>query len=95
VAIEPGSLLARTLGRRSARVNSFHHQAVARVGRGLRVVARSPDGVVEGIEATDRRFVLGVQWHAECLVERVTQLRLFREFVSAAAIEAAPVLRAA
>jgi putative glutamine amidotransferase len=95
VTIEPGSLLARTLGRRIARVNSFHHQAVARVGRGLRVVARAPDGVVEGIEATDGRFVLGVQWHAECLIERATQLKLFRSFVAAAESEPERALRAA
>jgi putative glutamine amidotransferase len=95
VAIEPGSLLARTLGRRVARVNSFHHQAVKRLGRGLRVVARAPDGVVEGIEASDGRFVLGVQWHAECLIERATQLKLFRGLVAAAETEAAPALRVA
>ena len=95
VAIEPGTLLARTLGRRVARVNSFHHQAVKRLGRGLRVVARAPDGVVEGIEATDGSFVLGVQWHAECLIERATQLKLFRGFVAAAGTEPASTLRAA
>jgi putative glutamine amidotransferase len=95
VAIEPGTLLARTLGRRVARVNSFHHQAVKRLGRGLRIVARAPDGVVEGIEATDGSFVLGVQWHAECLIERATQLKLFRAFVAAAGSEPAATLRAA
>jgi putative glutamine amidotransferase len=95
VEIEAGSLLARTLGRRVARVNSFHHQAVRRLGRGLRVVARAPDGVVEGIEGIDGRFVLGVQWHAECLIERATQLRLFRGFVAAARTETAPALRVA
>jgi putative glutamine amidotransferase len=96
VEIEPGSLLARTLGRRRARVNSFHHQAVKRIGRGLRPVAWAADGVVEAVESMDEPFVLGVQWHAECLVERPTQARLFRAFVDAARSEpAAKRLRAA
>lgn len=63
VLIEPGTLLFRILGR-SAKVNSFHHQAVDRVGAGLRVAARAADGVVEAIESTDTS-VLGVQWHPE------------------------------
>jgi putative glutamine amidotransferase len=47
-------------------VNSFHHQAVGELGQGLVISARSRlDGVVEGVEAPDRRFVLGVQWHPE------------------------------
>jgi putative glutamine amidotransferase len=95
VEVEPNSLLARTLGRRVARVNSFHHQAVKRLGRGLRVAARAPDGVVEGIEGIDARFVLGVQWHAECLIERSTQLKLFRGFVAASGSDPAPALRVA
>ena len=53
----PGSLLRRVMRRRRARVNSFHHQAVNRLGRGLRAVAWSPDGVIEGIEAPARDFV--------------------------------------
>ena len=51
------------------RVNSFHHQAVERLGDGLRAVAWAPDGTIEGIEGDDGRFVLGVQWHAETLDE--------------------------
>jgi putative glutamine amidotransferase len=47
-------------------VNSFHHQAVKDVGRGLVVSARATgDAVIEGVEAPDRRFALGVQWHPE------------------------------
>jgi anthranilate synthase component 2/putative glutamine amidotransferase len=50
---------------RSAGVESDHHQAIRRLGRDLQVTASSPDGVVEGIERTDRRFALGLQWHPE------------------------------
>ena len=55
------------LGADALVVNSFHHQAVDRLGRGLRAVAWAPDGVVEGIEDDGRGVVLGVQWHAETL----------------------------
>lgn len=82
--IAPRSVLARTLALREVAVNSFHHQAVSRLGRGLRAVAWAPDGVVEAIEASEDRFVVGVQWHAEALTERPEQAALFRSFVAAA-----------
>jgi gamma-glutamyl-gamma-aminobutyrate hydrolase PuuD len=55
----------RSLLGRSAFVDSEHHQAVRRLGRGLEATATSPDGVIESIERTDRRFALGLQWHPE------------------------------
>jgi putative glutamine amidotransferase len=65
-------------------VNSFHHQAVEQLGAGLRSVAWAPDGTVEGIEADDGRFVLGVQWHAETLdQDGGPHARLFRALVDA------------
>ncbi len=66
-------------------VNSFHHQAVDVTGAGLRVVARAADGTVEAIEDPARAFVLGVQWHAEALVDRPEQAALFSSLVEAAA----------
>jgi putative glutamine amidotransferase len=66
VSILQGTRLREILGRGEVAVNSFHHQAVAELGRGLVVSARSTrDGVVEGIEAPGLRFALGVQWHPE------------------------------
>lgn len=66
VTVLPGTKLRAILGRERVAVNSFHHQAVKQLGRSLTVSARSSDdGVVEGIEAPDRRFALGVQWHPE------------------------------
>jgi putative glutamine amidotransferase len=60
------SRLREVLGQDMISVNSFHHQAVDRVGDGLVVSARSPeDGVVEGLEMPTRRFVVAVQWHPE------------------------------
>ena len=46
-------------------VNSYHHQSIAEAGRNLRAVAFAPDGVVEAVEDTTGRFILGVQWHPE------------------------------
>ncbi len=76
--------VAQVLRIDQAEVNSFHHQAVDRLGDGLIVAGRAPDGTIEAIEATDREFVLGVQWHAESLTARIEQAALFRAFVTAA-----------
>ncbi len=85
VRIEPVSRLARALGGASQMdVNSFHHQAVRDLGHRLRAVAWAPDGVIEGIEATDREFVLAVQWHAESLTARDDHRQLFQRFIEAA-----------
>jgi putative glutamine amidotransferase len=84
VTIAPDSKLARTMKRRRARVNSFHHQAVNRLGAGLRAVAWSSDGVIEAIEAPARPFLIGVQWHVECLPDRPEHFALFTGLVEAA-----------
>ena len=76
----------RSSARRSIRVNSFHHQAIDELGEGLRAVAWAPDGVIEAVEATERdEFLIGVQWHAECLSAVDGQLSLFQAFTNAAA----------
>jgi putative glutamine amidotransferase len=85
VRVEAGSRLARLLGEEATCVNSFHHQAVERVGRGLRPVAWAPDGVIEAIEGEGPRFVLGVQWHAEGLVDDPEHLAIFQGLVAASA----------
>ena len=85
VTVEGGSRLASVLGETALEVNSSHHQAVGLPGRGLRVVARAPDGVVEAIEGDGAAFVLGVQWHPERLLERAESIALFAALVDAAA----------
>jgi putative glutamine amidotransferase len=65
VKIDPASSLAKILGAEYARVFSNHHQAVADLGKDLKVVARSEDGVIEALERTDGGFGLFVQWHPE------------------------------
>jgi putative glutamine amidotransferase len=84
IKVTRGSQLELLLGRRALEVNSFHHQSVAKVGQGLKVVAKAPDGVVEAIEARDGSFVVGVQWHAEAMADRPEEQALFSGLVKAA-----------
>jgi putative glutamine amidotransferase len=84
VDVAQGSFLAALTGGATVAVNSFHHQAVDRLGAGLRVVATAPDGTVEAIEDPARPFFLGVQWHAEGMVDRPEQLALFEALATAA-----------
>ena len=84
VRVEPGSRLAAALGATDHQVNSRHHQAVDKVGEGLRVTARAPDGIVEGLERPDRRFAVAVQWHPENSVAHdEVNRRLFEAFAQA------------
>ena len=64
-------------------VNSFHHQAVSEPGASFRVVAKAADGVIEAIESSEFKPILGVQWHPECLKE--DGLPLFQWLVAEAA----------
>ena len=68
VSIEKESLLHSLMGCDTLAVNSFHHQAVKEVPAGFRVTARSKDGIIEGMESTSFRNILGVQWHPECFI---------------------------
>lgn len=68
VEFEAGSALREAMGREAMGVNSVHHQGIDRVGDGLRVVARAPDGTIEAI-ADEGRSILGVQWHPEFMAE--------------------------
>jgi len=80
-----GSLLASIVGAGTLEVNSTHHQAIREPGRDLRVVARSPDGIIEGIEdPSPDRFFLGVQWHPEDLCDRPPHRALFQALCRAA-----------
>jgi putative glutamine amidotransferase len=83
VRIEPGSRLAGILGTSDLDVNSFHHQAIQRLGEDLLPVAFATDGTIEGIEGGGERFCIGVQWHAELLVDRDAEAALFERFVDA------------
>lgn len=84
VRLEADSRLARLLGAPAVGVNSFHHQAVDEVAPGLRATGRAPDGVVEGLESADDRFIVGVQWHPERMGDATPQRALIAALVDAA-----------
>ena len=97
VAVEPDSRLRVTLGNDHLPVNSLHHQALKQVPPVYRVVARSPDGIIEGIEVPHHPFAVGVQWHPEELVvSQETARHLFLGFVDVCrSRNGSPVHRAA
>ena len=78
------SMLAALLNRGRLRINSLHNQGIDRVGKGLNVVARDLDGIVQAIEDPSRDFLIGVQWHPEFLLYASSQRALFRELVNQA-----------
>lgn len=84
--VEHGSRLSHLAGMADLRVNSSHHQSVLKVGRELRLAASAPDGVIEAVETTgDSKFIVGVQWHPERMVETDAMARaLFESLVAAA-----------
>lgn len=87
IDVLPESRLGAMMGSRG-QVNSFHHQAIDEVAQGLLVSAKSiPDDVVEAVELPGERFVVGVQWHPEELVDAPEAVALFHSFVMAAANE--------
>ena len=89
VRIEPASRLAAVLERIELEVASWHHQAVARLGTGVRAVAWAEDGTVEALEVAGHPHVLAVQWHPELHAHEAASphLRLFRALVARAAGE--------
>lgn len=78
-----GSRIAELLGKRFA-VNSFHHQAVGQCGPRFRITAQSADGVIEAIESTEMKSIIGVQWHPECFIAEgdTCMMPLFQQFVN-------------
>jgi putative glutamine amidotransferase len=84
ITIHDGTKLKRIVGRETLEVNTTHHQAVKKLGRGLIVDATAEDGIIEGIESEEHAFVLGVQWHPEFLVQKDrSQRKIFAAFVLA------------
>ncbi len=83
VRVDPASRVGKLLGARDLVVQSVHHQAVGRLGAGLRAVAWSPDGVIEAFESEEHPFLVGVQWHPELgALGDDRQRRLFEALVA-------------
>ena len=88
VTIDKSSKLFDIFGEEKIMVNSFHHQAVKKVGEGLVKTAKAPDGIVEAIEKTDYPFLVAVQWHPEMLHNSVDMMnKLFLRFIKEASNE--------
>jgi putative glutamine amidotransferase len=85
VRLAPGSRLAAVLEGHEVGTNSLHHQAVGRPGAGVRAVAWSEDGTVEGFEVEGHPAVIAVQWHPELLPDEPRQQLLFADLVRSAA----------
>ncbi len=83
INIVPGTQLSKVLGASSISVNSFHHQAIKKLGRGLVINAVAEDQIIEGIEAEGDLFCWGLQWHPEFLVTLSDQ-KIFEAFIGAA-----------
>ncbi len=85
IRISEDSLIAKLAGKTQVEVNSYHHQSVQNTGRDLRPVAYAPDGVVEAVEDTRGRFIVGVQWHPERGFQNdPLSQALFKSFIEAA-----------
>lgn len=84
VTVDAQSLTAHTMQANEVQTMSWHHQAIDRLGDGLKVTARAPDGVIEGVELAAHRWLIGTQWHPEITADRdITQQRLFDALVAA------------
>jgi putative glutamine amidotransferase len=84
VALLPDSALGRAIGKTQLSVNTYHKQAVDRLGRNLRVVATAPDGTIEGFEDPSLPLFAAVQWHPERLTDEPEHLAPFRLLIERA-----------
>ena len=81
IQLKQKSKLAEILHCRTCNVNALHHQAIDKLGHGLRVVARETTDVIQAIEHSDKRFILGVQWHPEFLPQMWRQRQIFKQMI--------------
>jgi putative glutamine amidotransferase len=86
VKIEGTSKLASAIGQVEISANTYHKQAIARLGRGLRAIAHAPDGIIEAVEDPSLPLFFAVQWHPERLSDEPPHLAVFRMLTSAASL---------
>lgn len=85
VALFEGTRLSDMMGAsRIPRVRSGHHQAIKNPGKGLKLSAVSPDGIIEALESRRKTFLIAVQWHPEKTMQDKYTKRLFKALVDAA-----------
>lgn len=84
VKIKVGTPLYEMLGTEQIRANSFHHQAIKALGKGLEIMAVAEDGIIEGVYSPESRYIRAYQWHPERLVDKNAQNRMiFEDFIRA------------
>jgi len=83
IKIEADSRLNEILGIEKTKVNSYHHQAIKTLGKGLIKTAVSEDGVIEAAESQKHRFLITVQWHPERMIKSPDQFKLLETFIKA------------
>jgi putative glutamine amidotransferase len=84
ITLASGSLLQTIMNTDTIQVNSLHHQSVKVPASGLQVVGNAEDGVIEAVVAKDGKWIIGVQWHPECLPQDKHAQQLFSAFIEAA-----------
>jgi len=83
VKVNEDSILSEPLGTELL-VNSYHHQSLKDVAKGLVPIAYSKDGVIEAVQMENEKFVVGIQWHPELMVDNDEKmLNLFKRFIDA------------
>jgi putative glutamine amidotransferase len=81
VTLDPNSKIAQAIGKSEISVNTYHKQSADRIGRGLKVIATAPDGVIEGFEDPTFPLFAAVQWHPERLIDEPEHLAPFKLLV--------------
>ncbi|MBC8590975.1 gamma-glutamyl-gamma-aminobutyrate hydrolase family protein [Wansuia hejianensis] len=82
IDIEEDTILYDIFNKKKICVNSQHHQSVKSLGKNLKINSTSSDGIIEGIESTNEKFVLGVQFHPEAMIDRHEEFKgIFEHFI--------------
>jgi putative glutamine amidotransferase len=82
ITLDTSSQLGKAIGKSEVSVNTYHKQAVNQIGRGLKIIATAPDGVIEAFEDPTFPLFAAVQWHPERLVDEAEHLAPFKLLVA-------------
>jgi putative glutamine amidotransferase len=84
VEVSKKSMLYELLNKESLAVNSYHHQAINKLGENLEIMGKAKDGIIESFEHRAYPFLLAVQWHPEMMAQHsIEQLKIFELLVKA------------
>ncbi|MEJ6950707.1 gamma-glutamyl-gamma-aminobutyrate hydrolase family protein [Natronospora cellulosivora (SeqCode)] len=84
INIIEGTYLHKIIKKRRSHVNSIHHQSIKKLASNFKIAARADDGVIEAIEKNADKFVMGLQWHPETMLDSSDSILIFKEFISCA-----------